>query len=474
MKLTIPKAKNLLLVFLFLAALVASRVYHLDKTARFLWDESSDLVNIHQIYVEHKLTLIGPISEDGSKVFGSLTYYMLLPFAIAGNFDPVSTAYGAAFWGIVTGVLILYLTYKVNKKLIYLVAPIIILWYPLVETGRWAWNPNLIPFWVTLSLILFLQKNSLYKFLSGLSIGLAIHHHYLAVFAASGLTIFSLRESVEEKQIKKFLVFVAGLAFAIIPFVIFDLMHPPGLFLSRILYFNSLGEKVSYIYGFWSTLNGTFFYFSQSIIIEVALTISFILLIIFDLKSRSKTLWFAAIFLIQIAGVAFVNGFNTHYILPALPFFVIYLIYPRKDLGRIFAIAALSVILISGLTTFKNQITKVTWESDIAATRFIANTITGSIATNDLKNNNIAVLGSPDPNTYGRRYRDLLLIKDVPLKTKGEYEISDHLFLITESPLDVVRNDPAYEIKYFKTGRLVQSWDVPDSSWKVFLLNRSI
>ena len=113
MKLAIPKLKILIPIIIFFLILIFSRTFNLGKTARFIWDESSDLVSIHEIYVEHKITLIGPISEDGSKVFGSLTYYMLLPFAVIGKFDPASTAYGAAFWGILTASLLLFLSYRI-------------------------------------------------------------------------------------------------------------------------------------------------------------------------------------------------------------------------------------------------------------------------------------------------------------------------------------------------------------------------
>ncbi|MCX6704630.1 MAG: hypothetical protein NTZ07_04285 [Candidatus Woesebacteria bacterium] len=475
MSIKILNLKSTIILALFVIALVSSRLYNLDKTARFIWDESSDLVNIHQIYVERKLTLIGPISEDGSKVFGSLTYYMLLPFAILGKFDPVSTAYGAAFWGILTSILICYLTYKVNKKALPFVLPIVILWYPLVETGRWAWNPNLIPFWVTLSLILFLKKGYLFRFLSGLSIGLSIHLHYLAVFVSASLAVVLLTESIKKKNIKEFLAYLAGLALTILPFVIFDLTHPPGLFLSRILYFNNLGSTASgttFIQNIALVVNGTFQYFTQSLILKILLIITLTLLLAIDLRKRSSSLRFAFVFLIQIVGLAFVANFYTHYIVPAIPFFILYLIFPRKGVSKILTYTTLIVLIISGVFSFQKQITKVTWEGDIASTRFIVDAIDSKIVKDNMKNVNVAVLSSPDPNTYGRRYRDLLLIKGVNLKTKGEYEISDGLFVITTQTLENVRKDPAYEIKFFKNGPLVEEWNVSQSNWKIFLLSK--
>lgn len=469
------KLKAFLLIAGFLLALIFSRFYNLDRTARFLWDESSDLVNIHQIYVEKKLTLVGPISEDGSKVFGSLTYYMLLPFAFLGKFDPISTAYGAVFWGILTGILIFYLVFQINKRVVWIAAPLIILWYPLAETGRWAWNPNLIPFWVTLSLIFFLKKSSLSNFLSGLFIGLSIHHHYLAVFAAAGLGIIVIIESLKDKEINKLFAFAAGLILTVIPFVIFDLRHPPGLFLSRILYFNNLtGGGSTITENFIQVLLGTLQYFTQSLFLKFLLGFSLLALIVNDFKENSRALSFIGVFFIQMVGLSFVSGFNTHYILPAIPFFVLYLARPRKGPGKIFSYTALFVLLISSILSFPKQVTKVTWESDIASTRFIAKAVEGEIKDKNLLNANITVLGSDDPNTYGRKYRDLLLINNVALKTKGEYEISDSLFVITTSTLEKIRSDAAYEIKYFKNGPLVKDWTVPGSDWKIFLLSRSI
>ena len=401
---------------------------------------------------------------------------MLLPFAIAGNFDPVSTAYGAAFWGILAALLLLYLTYKVNRKLIYLIAPIIILWYPLVETGRWAWNPNLIPFWVTLSLIFFFKRGYLFRFLSGLSIGLSIHLHYLAVFASLGLGIVVLAETIKEKKIREFIAFSAGFILAILPFIIFDLTHPPGLFLTRILYFNNLGgasSGMSFFQNIIVALGGTFQYFTQSVILEILLILTLLSLLIADLKKKSSSLRFAFIFLVQVVGLSFVANFYTHYIIPAIPFFIVYLIYPRKGVSKILSYCILIILVISGIFSFPKQITKVTWESNIASTRYIANTIANEITNNDLKNNNIAVLQSHDPNLYGRRYRDFLLIRGTNLRAKEQYEITDHLFVISESMIDSLRKDPAYEIKFFRSGKLIKSWDVPNSPWKIYLLLRS-
>lgn len=468
--------KKIVLFILLIAALIFTRVYNLDKTARFIWDESSDLVNIHQIFVEKNLTLIGPISEDGNKVFGSLTYYMLLPFAVIGNFDPISTAYGTSFWGVLTCLLIIYLGFKVNKKALFFLIPIVLLWYPLVETGRWAWNPNLIPFWITLSLIFYFKKSSLFKFLSGLAMGLSIHLHYLSIFATATFAIVIFFESIKPKKLKDFFCYLLGLILALSPFVIFDITHPPGLFLSRILYFNNLGNaNVTITFGqkLLNIIDGSFFYFGQSDFVKAVLLILTTLIIVFDIKKKSPSLKYMFVFVIQIVCLAFFANFYTHYILAAVPFFILYLIYPRHGFAEKISYLILSVIIVSSIVSFPKQVSKISWESDVASTRNIVKIIETRVKDKDMKNVNIAVLSSPDRNPYGRRYRDLLLIKRVNLKNKAEYEISDSLFVITTSPLEVVRKDPAYEIKFFQNGNLIEGWNIPESDWKVFLLSKS-
>ncbi|KKU02713.1 MAG: hypothetical protein UX95_C0023G0003 [Candidatus Woesebacteria bacterium GW2011_GWD1_47_21] len=477
MTLRLPKRWILLIFALFALLLLFSRFYNVDRTARFVWDESSDLVRMHQIFDEKNLTLIGPISEDGNKVFGSLTYYMLLPFTILGNFDPLSPTLGAAFWGVVTAFLVVYLAARVNKNILLFILPIAVFWYPLVETGRWAWNPNLIPFWVTLALIFYLRKSIFSKFLSGAFMGLALHHHYLSGFAILGMALVILFTRPKKIKAREFFSFSAGAFLAILPFVVFDLTHPPGLFLSRILYFNYLGgpgEKVSLLKNLVSVVDGTFGYFTQSNLFKAGLFASWLALIYTDIKSRSKALPFAAVFLVQILGLLFVKDFYVHYVLPAVPFFLLYLIYPRKALGKTLSYLSLSVLLLSSLFSFPKQITKVTWEGDIASVKYMARTIEQKIKENDLKNANLAVLSSPDPNTYGRRFRDLLLLKGVNLRTKEEYQISDALFVITTANSEALRTDPAYEMNSFRNGPLVESWEVPDSEWRIFLFSKPI
>ena len=90
-------------------------------------------------------------------------------------------------------------------------------------------------------------------------------------------------------------------------------------------------------------------------------------------------------------------------------------------------------MIITSILSFPKQITAVAWENNTNSARFISNTIYDEIVKNNLKNNNVIILASPDTNTIGSRYRNLLLIKGVTLRAKNEYQITDHLFVVSIS-----------------------------------------
>ena len=155
-------------LIIFTGLLLFTRFYNLEHTTRFTRDESSNLMDMHRIFVEKKLTLIGPIDVNNIIIYPSLTFYMLLPFSIIDNFSTSSPAVGTAFYGIVTIFILLYLIKKINKKLLIPMAILFLVWHPLLETNRWAWNPHLVPLMQALALLFWFRKSRLSAFLAGI------------------------------------------------------------------------------------------------------------------------------------------------------------------------------------------------------------------------------------------------------------------------------------------------------------------
>ena len=163
--------------------------------------------------------------------------------------------------------------------------------------------------------------------------GLTVHLHYLSIFAGAGLAVILLIKGIKEKKFNDFIAFFIGMIIALLPFVIFDILHPPGLFLSRILYFNYLGNSkggASLLANGILVLTETFKYFTQSELLKYLLLALTFLLIFWDIKTRSKALPYIGVFVFGLLGVTMVENFYPHYILSLIPFFLVYLVYPRK------------------------------------------------------------------------------------------------------------------------------------------------
>lgn len=475
-KLRSSKKINIIIIILFFIILVFTRVYNLEHTARFIWDESSDLVRMHQFYIDKTVTLIGPIDETGTKVFGSLTYYMLLPFAIIGGFDPVSPVYGTAFWGVLTVLLFLYLTRILNPKLLVYIAILSLVWFPLLQTSRWAWNPNFIPFWVLLSLVFYFHDKWWTIFLSGLFLGITFHHHYYSIYAVSIFTLIVNILYFRDKQLFKLIFFDLGILLAFLPFVIFDLRHPPGLFFQG--FFREYGQRnyldINWVVSqFINNLQLVLMYYTQSFILSIILAILLISLIVNDIKEKSQAIIYFIPWIMQIFLCSFLIVTFDYYLLPGIIFFVAWIIYSRKNATGFLQKMIIVVLIIGGLLSIIPQLTTKTWETDIDSVKKISQILEFEIKKDDLKNVSLAVLASPDNNIYGRRYRDLLLINGVLVLPKEQYNIVDDLFVISTSDEEIVRKDQAPEINNFRNGSLSQKWIIPNSPWIVYHLIRN-
>ncbi len=461
------------LFFAFLLALTFVRLYNIDITARFTRDESSDLVRMHQYYENRKITLVGPISNSNTKVFSSLTYYMLMPFAVAGNFTPVSPAYGTAFWGVLTAILIILLVRRINKRLLLYTLPLTLFWYPLLQTSRWAWNPHLVLFWIALGIWFYYRKTTLSYFLSGITLGLSIHNHYIALIATG---IFILLVSVRmliTKSFKNAAVLIGGYILPFIPFVIFDLRHPPGLFINHYLMSGNIAntQSTTFLQATKSVFNNFALfcqYVTQNYFLAIVLGISLLAVLLYDIRTKNKSLLFALPVIGQLIVGAFLDTLQTRYLLPALIFFFVWLIYPRKSMGMLFSKITIFVLILGSLLSFYPQLHFVDVHPDVRTVEKANKIIVDLINSKNIKNVNIAALGSEAPDTLGLNLRDSLQIHDIHFLAASQYDVSEQLLVLSTSDEKSLRRDQAFAMQQFKNARLGGVYPIKDSDWKIY------
>ncbi len=448
------------------------RFFNLSTTARFTRDESSDLVKMKQIIDQKDITLIGPTAEGNTGIFSSLTYYISLPFVYFSQNNPLSPAWASAFYGSIT-ILLIWLFFKKQKNIwkpIYFL-PIVLT--PFLQMSRWAWNPHFIPFWQILGILILNSNFPLNFLISGIIFGLTIHQHWYAVFACFGMIILVL---VKNKKIKPILQFLAGLFISLCPFILFDLTHPPGLFFSRMLYFspisvnhklnllNILTKIVTSPYQFINYLT-----FNQIFLNWVIIILTTILIIKNFYQKKSKLNFFLIPILFQFLGLSLISTpIENRYLIPCILFFVLWLLDNSKN---IITKILIIILIFSGLYSLPQVLFQNDWTNNIAALTKITQIIKNESPTDGKFN--LIVLQSPDQNTKGSRFRDLLKINNINPLPPEDYSSPNTLFVITYSDnWEKIKTDPVYEMDHFRKNQPNQVWKIDNSKWFLYQVNK--
>lgn len=473
--------QRLFFYFLLFLFLLATRFLFLERSARFIWDESGDLVNMWRIYHDRKVTLIGPISQNKINIYGSLTYYMLLPFTVLFNFDPLGPAVGDAVYGIIGVLLLSFLVaYWFNWQ--YWV-PLVFLtfFFPLVQSGRWAWNPNLVPFWLILSLLSFYSAHELGKkqkllfLLSGFLSSLAIHNHWYAAFTVLG-TIFASFWLLRPRNLS--LWYTLGVFGGILPFIIFDLTHPPGLFLTRMIYFSPVspakggGDFIGVGKRLPSVVFDFFLYLTQNKFLALLILGVWFIYCGWLLRGNKWVLFFLTPLIFLWLGLSLIGGeVYSHYYLSGVPFYVLTVFYKKEEWEKWRKRVQLFIIFFAILASIPfslREILKNQWDTNIRATRQIVEIIYNDLSPEGGKLSNIVVLASPDPNTKGKRYRDLLRIRGVQILPEDNYRDNNRLYVISSSSVGEVKKSKAYEIDRVRDKNPTKIWKIGGSIWWVY------
>lgn len=226
-------------IFLLLAILLIAsffRLYRIADYMTFLGDEGRDAIVAKDI-LRGNFTLLGPRASAGDFFLGPIYYYMMAPFLLLSNYDPVGPAIMVALIGVATVGLI----YIVGKDLfntkagliaagLYAIAPLVI------SYSRSSWNPNPMPFFALLILYLLykgLKSRSFKTFLlTGFLLGLAMQLHYLTTFLGVIVFFFVVvgeymmsKKSLIKRYLSDISAMLVGFLIGLSPFLLFEIRH---------------------------------------------------------------------------------------------------------------------------------------------------------------------------------------------------------------------------------------------------------
>ena len=233
------KNNYLILIFLILFLATFLRFWHLPGYMTFLGDEGRDALAVKRMIVDHKFRLIGPVTSVGNMYLGPLYYYLMLPAMMISRLSPIGPAAMVAFFGVLTTALIYFYGREwVGSKgslfaaFLYAISPVVITF------SRSSWNPNVMPFFVLVSVYglwrLWQKKQFFWLSVLGITLSFALQSHWLGLLLFPTATIFWAMALAELLRSKKptgifwrqtLIGFFIFLFLTVAPLVWFDLRH---------------------------------------------------------------------------------------------------------------------------------------------------------------------------------------------------------------------------------------------------------
>lgn len=231
-------SKNYISIIVGIIIIIAAifRFYRIEDFLTFLGDEGRDVLIVRGI-LHGNLTFLGPRASAADFFTGPIYYYMMAPFLLASNYNPVGPAIMIALFSVAT----VYLIYRFGRVWIgesgaiiaaalYAISPLVI------SYARTSWNPNPMPFFsmvIFYLLFVWIQKPSVKKFIAiGILYGVAFQLHYIEVFV--GVIIFTFvllgnilihKKKFIINSLKEYASIFVGFLIGISPFLAFEIKH---------------------------------------------------------------------------------------------------------------------------------------------------------------------------------------------------------------------------------------------------------
>lgn len=477
------KKEIIILLFIIVAAAFV-RLYRIVDYMHFLGDEGRDVLVVKRMIVDHDLTLLGPITSVGSMYLGPIYYYFMTPFLFIFNMNPVGPAVMIALLSLAT-IILLYITGTeffnwetgVIASLLYTFSPLVIV------HSRFSWNPNAVPFFALLIIYSLLKvvikKQYLWMYVAGLSLGVILQLHYLALmFIPIILIVLFLFRRLSLKGILKI---ILATVITLSPFLIFEIKHSfpnTQTALRFITRDNSVGKGATFalvnlpfkIYdltlrSFWRIVVSENSFTSKLVIVFIITT--FILIY----RNRKKVdyskqliillVWyiFAIVSLSLYQGAVYDYYLVQIFPLPSLLTGIVLSWYLKNKL--IFRFFALAIIFLLLYFQLKNSPLLKEPNRLLTLTRERAQFISDQAGSE--KYNFALITGSNSDHAY-RYFLELWGKKPVTIKNPDQdptrLTVTDQLYVICETETCAPLGNPLWEVAGFGRAEIAEKWEV--------------
>lgn len=229
MKKILPKLDYLILFVLLIIGAYLRIDGILTGDFPFLYDNGRDLLEVKKIFVDHKLTLIGPFSGLQGVFQSPLWFYLLgIPFLLGGG-SPLAMM----IFMVVLGLLAIVMAYFVGKEIFgrstgLILALLFTISPSVVFLSRIAWHPYLVVYlMLPLYFCIFraIKGNKNYWFAAGFIAGVIAQFEIAFGLFLLPVIILTFLLFQEKTKLKFLFGGIALFFFNFLPQVLFDLRH---------------------------------------------------------------------------------------------------------------------------------------------------------------------------------------------------------------------------------------------------------
>lgn len=467
------KKQAFIIIGILLVVTAFLRLYQIGPFMTFLGDQGRDAIIVKRIITFEHFPAIGAPSSVGQIFLGPFYYYLIAPFLLLFNFNPIGLGVGVAVLSIVA---MIYISYEMNKEFGAFFTTIFVAFmtfsFTLIDLSRFSWNPNLLPYFSFITLFFFYkwvkEKKWLYALLFGLFLGCSFQLHYLSIFIFGPIAGYFLYSYIQEKKkiifLKQTVFAVIGFVFISVPLILFDIKNNflnvkgfMGLFSS-----DQVSSENSYISKLEATSNAFVNHVFQ---IEPTTFITATILVLFAgasflVAKKQKNLfitWNIILVIAYIFQFAFLSSHRyIHYFTPIYVSFYfvlsfIVLLIPKRKFQ--FIVVGVFVSVFVWLQIPKYYFFTANPANQIDRAKKIAESFHGHIQKQPIQ-----LVALPFTETEGH-FRYFLEIQGVKLLPLESFEQADELYVICFDltncrPLD----DPHWQIAAFYDKMLAESW----------------
>lgn len=457
------------------------RLYRIADYMTFLGDEGRDVLVVKRMIIDHKFTLLGPITSVGSMYMGPIYYYFMIPFLWVWQFDPVGPAVMVAIFSIAT-IILIYKTGSeffnrsvgLSASFLYAISPLSIIY------GRSSWNPNIVPFFSLLIIFSLLhvivKKENRWFIVAGFSLGILFQLHYVtAIFIPIIFScLFLIRFRIPFRYyLFAFIAFLTSYS----PFLLFELRHG---FVNlqavwRFLLGQGEGTNIPLIISIWNTTTDVLVrIFWRLLVIENAeLTkLLIIVMVIFFLimwkniiKEKAALLVILLWIIVGIFSFALYRGVIYDYYFGSLwtaPFLLagifLYFLWRFSRVGKIFALLIFASLIYFNL---KQNPLKIPPSSILKNTKEISRFV---FEKTKGKRYNFALIAGKNSDHAYRYFLELWNEAPVTLETEAvdpdRKTVTSQLYIVCEEKICKPLGHPLWEIAGFGQAEIVDSWKV--------------